>query len=140
MPPVESGPRGQFLPPDHSRGDESTVAGYAAVHGRPPALEGRDGMSYSLEILSDSTGEAVRERSFGAYLLFVQWRRIGEHGVAGHLESAFLTFGGSAAQARQDLGAMPLAEAQHVLDAVITERRLAPGRRWWDATRDDGGA
>lgn len=136
-----SSPHGQFLPPDHSRGDESTVAGYAAVHGRPPALEGPDGMSYSLEILSDSTGEKVRERSFGAYLLFVQWRRIGEQGVSGHLESAFLTFGESAAQARRALGAMALAEAQDVLNAVIAERGGAPsGRRWRDAVRDDGGA
>ena len=138
---MSTGPHGQFLPPDHSKGDESTVAGYAAVHGRPPALEGRDGMSYSLEILSDTTGESGPGRSFGAYLLFVQWRRIGEQGVAGHLESAFLAWGETASQARRALGAMSLADAQQVLDGLVAARSDAStGRRWWDAVRDDTGA
>ena len=51
---------GQHLPPEYDKGDETTVGGYAAVHSRPAALEGRDGMSYSLDLLSDSTGEAAR--------------------------------------------------------------------------------
>ena len=67
---------GQHLPPDHSKGDDTTVGGYAAVHARPAALEGRDGMSYSIEILADATGDP--ERPMGAFLLFVQWTRIGE--------------------------------------------------------------
>ena len=45
---------GQYIPPDPSKGDDSTVGGYAAVHGRPAALEGRDGFSYSIEILGDT--------------------------------------------------------------------------------------
>ena len=132
---------GQFLPADHSKGDESTVGGYAAVHARPAALEGRDGMSYSLEILTDSTGEADRERAFGAYLLFVQWKRIGEQGVAGHLESDFLTWGATAARATRELGAMALVEAQRVLDGLVAEHAGEhQGRRWWDVARDkDGG-
>jgi hypothetical protein len=138
---VSTGPHGQFLPPDHSKGDESTVAGYAAVHGRPPALEGRDGMSYSLEVLSDATDDPDPGRSVGAYLLFVQWRRIGEQGVAGHLESAFLAWGETASQARRALGAMSLADAQQVLDGLIAARSdTSTGRRWWDAVRDDTGA
>ena len=69
---------GRHLPPDHSRGDERTLGGYAAVHARPPAFEGRDGMSYSVEVLTDATGEAARP--YGAYLLFLRWRRIGAPG------------------------------------------------------------
>jgi hypothetical protein len=129
---------GQHLPPDHSRGDESTVGGYAAVHARPAALAGRDGMSYSLEILTDLVTESAREERFGAYLLFVRWKRIGEPGVAGHLESAFLTRGATAAQAKRTLGEMPLTEAQRVLDALVgasTGERA--GRRWWDVMHDE---
>jgi hypothetical protein len=130
---------GQHLPPDHSRGDESTVGGYAAVHARPAALEGRDGMSYSLEILADSTGETTREKQFGAYLLFVQWTRIGEQGVAGHLESEFLAWGATAAQAKRTIGTMPLTEAQRLLDGLVGAREGEnAGHRWWDVLHDEG--
>lgn len=125
---------GQFLPPDHSKGDESTVGGYAAVHARPAALEGPDGLSYSLEILADATGDAARP--FGAYLLFVRWKRVGAQGVGGHLESEFLAWGPTAAQARHALGAMPLSDAQRVLDALIRPKDGGRAeRRWWDVMR-----
>ena len=70
---------GRFLPPDHSRGDANTIGGYAAVHARPAAFEGSDGMSYSVEIAVDDTGTA--DQPFGAYLLFLRWRRIGAQGI-----------------------------------------------------------
>ena len=35
---------GQFLPADHSRGDANTIGGYIAVHSRPAAFEGSDGV------------------------------------------------------------------------------------------------
>lgn len=126
-------PHGQFLEPDHSKGDESTVGGYAAVHARPAALEGRDGMSYSLEILADSSGESTAGREFGAYLLFLRWKRIGEQGVAGHLESSFLAWGSTASQARRALGGMPLAEAQRLLDALVVAGNAdSTPHRWRD--------
>ena len=50
----------RFLPADHSKGDERTIGGYAAVHARPAAFEGRDGLSYSVEIMSDPVGTRVR--------------------------------------------------------------------------------
>ena len=128
---------GQHLPADPSKGDEGTVGGYAAVHARPAALEGRDGMSYSLEILTDSTG--MPTQPYGAYLLFVQWKRIGEQGVSGHLETEFLAWGETAAQARRALWELPLAEAQRLLDARIANREGTPVRRWWDVMRDPEG-
>jgi hypothetical protein len=128
---------GQHIPPDHSRGDETTVGGYAAVHGRPAALEGRDGMSYSLEVLTDGTGDPARP--FGAYLLFVQWKRMGEQGVSGHLETDFLAWGATSAQAHGALAAMPLADAQRALDALVATRDGAGTRRWFDVMRDDAG-
>lgn len=126
---------GQYLPPDPSKGDETTVGGYAAVHGRPAALEGRDGFSYSLEILSDDTGDG--ERPFGAYLMFVQWSRLGAQKVEGHVESPFLTFGPAAADAETLLRTMTLTAAQGVLDGLLRERdaaSAASGRRWWTMT------
>ena len=110
----------RFLPPDHTQGDERTIGGYAAVHARPAAFEGRDGCSYSVELLADRTGEA--ERPWGAFLLFVQWKRFGEHGVSGHLETAFLAWGDDRASAIAALGAMPVDEVQVRLDALLVER------------------
>ena len=129
---------GQHLPPEYEKGDETTVGGYAAVHSRPAALEGRDGMSYSLDVLSDSTGESARP--FGAYLIFVQWSRVGAQKAEGHLETDFLAWGSTAGEAEGALGAMPLAEAQRALDALIAARDGVSTRRWWNAMRDDDGA
>jgi hypothetical protein len=123
----------RFLPADHGKGDERTIGGYAAVHARPAALEGCDGLSYSVEVLVDATGEP--ERPFGAYFLFVQWKRIGGQGVAGHLESPFLAWGGERAAARDTLGAMRIAEVQRELDALIRARDR--GRPRWDAMPED---
>jgi len=126
---------GQHLPPEYEKGDETTVGGYAAVHSRPAALEGRDGMSYSIDVLSDSTGEAARP--FGAYLIFVQWSRMGAQKAEGHLETDFLTWGASAEEAERALGAMPLVEAQRALDALVAARDGASTRRWFDVMREE---
>ena len=127
---------GRFIPPDPSKGDENTIGGYMAVHARPAAFEGSDGMSYSVAIEADRTGEA--ERPFGAYFLFVRWKRMGTQGVEGHLESAFLAWGDTADQARATLGAMPLGEAKAVLDGLIRASAPAPSRKWWDVMKDEG--
>jgi hypothetical protein len=126
---------GQHLPPEYEKGDEATVGGYAAVHSRPAALEGRDGMSYSLDILSDSTGDAARP--FGAYLLFIQWSRMGAQKAEGHLETDFLAWGSTAREAERALGTMALADAQRALDALVAARDHGSTRRWWDVMRDD---
>lgn len=117
------------------------------MHGRPAALEGRDGMSYSIEILSDTLddpgepagrappgGPRVR---FGAYLLFVQWSRLGAQKVEGHLESGFLVTADAADDAERVLGGMPLREAQRVLDALLRERDGGATHRWWNAIEAD---
>jgi len=127
---------GRFLPPDHSKGDETTIGGYMAVHARPAAFEGMDGLSYSVEIETDETGDP--RQPVGAYLLFVQWGR-GEPKVTGHLETDFLVRGASEREVREALGAYPLGEVKRVLDALIRERGRAadaPSRPWWEAMRD----
>ena len=113
----------RFLPADHAKGDERTIGGYAAVHARPAAFEGRDGFSYSVEILADRSDDATGP--FGAFFLFVQWKRFGAQGVEGHLESPFFAHGADADAAKTALGAMTVEEVQRHLDALIVERELA---------------
>ena len=127
---------GQHLPADHSRGDANTIGGYAAVHGRPAAFEGSDGLSYSVEIATAPTGDT--ERPWGAYLLFVQWSRIGATSPTGHLESDFLAESDSEDDARALVGALSLSQVRGVLHDLIAERAGGtPSRRWWDAMRDE---
>jgi hypothetical protein len=126
---------GQFLPADHSRGDANTIGGYMAVHNRPAAFEGRDGASYSVEIVADETGDPAQP--WAAYLLFVRWRE-GDPVAAGHLETYYLGYGDSEIDARAKVGAMQLSDVRSALDALIAERS-STGRPWWEAMRDESG-
>ena len=126
---------GQHLPADHSRGDANTIGGYAAVHGRPAAFEGPDGLSYSAEIMTAPTGHP--ERPWGAYLLFVQWARIGATTPSGHVETDFLAEADTEEDAQAVVASLRLSEARAALPAAVAQRAHgAPARRWWDAMRD----
>ena len=129
---------GQHLPADHSRGDANTIGGYAEVHGRPAAFEGTDGLSYSVEIVTAPTGHA--QQPWGAYLLFVQWERIGAASPSGHLESDFLAESDTEDDARAIVGALSLGQVRGVLHTRIAERAGGePSRRWFDVMRDETG-
>ena len=127
---------GQFLPADHSRGDANTVGGYTAVHARPPAFEGKDGTSYSVEVMTDETGEA--SRPWAGYLMFIRWRA-GDPVAMGHVETPYLRFGATEAQARAEVGALRLNDALEELNKAL-DGRTAPDRPWWEAMRDEGDA
>jgi hypothetical protein len=125
---------GQFLPPDHGAGDESTVGGYRAVHARPAAFEGRDGASYSVEIVVDKTSEL--KTPYAGYLLFVRWRT-GDPVAAGHLETGYLVYGKDEATVLTQVGTMPLLHVKHMLDALIDASvQTKPSRSWYEAMRD----
>jgi len=127
---------GRFIPPDHSRGDANTIGGYAAVHARPAAFEGPDGMSYSVEIVVDETD--IVGRPYGAYFLFLRWRRMGSQGIEGHLETDYLAYGATEDAARAAIGAMTLTAVKQMLDELIREQSASkPTRKWWDAMRDE---
>ena len=126
---------GRHLPPDHDRGDANTIGGYMAVHARPAAFEGSDGMSYSVAIEAERTGE--RDRPCGAYFLFLRWRRIGQQGVEGHLETRYLEFGESPEEAAAALGRWTLAAVKAQLDAQIRAAGGEGRRKWWDVMRDE---
>jgi len=57
--------------------------------------------------------------AFGAYFLFLRWRRIGEEGVEGHIESDFLEFAATRDAALLRLGAWPVARAEAVLRDIV---------------------
>jgi hypothetical protein len=129
---------GRFLPPDHSQGDPNTIGGYLRVHARPAAFDGSDGFSYSVELTVDETGEPARP--FGAYFLFLRWRRVGRQGIEAHLESDYLAYGPTPDAARETLGRWQLADVRRVLEQRITAAQAPdPPRRWWDAMRDEDG-
>lgn len=106
------------------------------MHARPPAFEGLDGFSYSVEILTDVTGDVAAP--WGAYLFFVRWGT-GEPEVKGHLESAFLATGTSEAVVRHELGAMQLATVKATLDGLIRAATPTASRPWWEVARDERG-
>lgn len=128
----------RFRPADHSKGDESTIGGYAAVHDRPAAFEGSDGFSYSVELMTEETpGEPA---PWAAFILFVKWARLGAQTPEGHLESDYLATGMTEREALDRLGRTPLTDVKALLDELIARQRgQAPQRRWWDAMNDESG-
>ena len=125
---------GRHLPADHTKGDESTLGGYMAVHARPAAFEGSDGLSYSVSIESERTGEL--SSPWSAYLLFVRWGR-GEPRVTGHIETKFLANGATEEECRGVVGALPLLEVKVILEALIREAAPKADRPWWEAMNSE---
>ena len=106
------------------------------MHGRPAAFEGSDGFSYSVEIVTAETGHA--EHPWGAYLLFVQWSRIGAASPRGHLETDFIAESDTEDDARAVVAALSLAQVRGVLHALIAGRLGSePTRKWYDVMNDD---
>jgi len=123
---------GRFLPAKHDAGDANTIGGYRAVHSRPAAFEGKDGASYSVELVANEVQDP-RGR-FGAYILFVRWR-MGDPVATGHLETDYIAFGDSEADALQSLGGTLLNDVKRALDELITLADT-PTRPWYDVMRD----
>ena len=97
---------------------DDTLAGYQAVHGRPPAFEGSDGRAYSAGLFSDDDPDANGQ--FGASLLFIRWSANQE--PDGHLESDYLARATDARAAEEQVGRMRLSEVKATLDRLITLR------------------
>jgi hypothetical protein len=129
---------GQHLPADHTLGDANTIGGYALVHGRPAAFEGSDGLSYSVELCVDQVNDAGT--LWGAYLLFLRWRRVGASGVEGHLETDYVARAATADAARAALASLTLQAVRDHLEQRIAAMAPPPTRRWFDVMRDEIGA
>jgi hypothetical protein len=100
--------------------DESTLGGYAAIHGRAPAFEGSDGEAYTPAIEMEAAED--EEKPWAAYLVFLRWARSGS-AIMGHLETDDLTHGHSADEARDALEAFPLTLVKQILEETIERKR-----------------
>jgi hypothetical protein len=99
--------------------DDATYGGYLARHDRPPAFEGADGQAYSVGVLVDEAlGGPAR---FGAAFVFVRWSEAGDQ-PAGHVETPYLTFGDTAAEAERGLHEKSLFDVKAELDRAIAAR------------------
>ena len=98
--------------------EDNTLAGYVAVHGRPPAFEGSDGRSYSVGVFSDDDPDPAG--TYGASLLFIRWSK--ENEPDGHLESDYLARAKEPAAAEAEVSAMTLADVKDALDMLIAVR------------------
>jgi len=126
----------RYRPPDYGKGDESTIGGYAAVHDRPAAFEGSDGFSYSVELMTEESGDPAS--AWRGFILFVKWARIGAQSPEGHLESDYLVSTPTQAETLRALGSIPLGDVKALLDRLIAARDAGgPSRPWWDAMRDE---
>ena len=116
--------------------DDTTLGGYAAVHGRAAAFEGCDGEPYTAAADVDESGDP--ERPWAAYLVFVRWARSGS-AIMGHLETPDLVAAATEAEARGEVEALPLHEVRRILDETIRRRQAeeAEGPPPPSATDDD---
>lgn len=96
---------------------DATLGGYLGEHERPPAFEGREGDSYTVEIMVARAGSDESSRWSG-YLFFVWWR---DAEPIGHLESEFLSEDETEAGARAALEKLTLHEVKALLDELISE-------------------
>ena len=128
----------RYRPPDHSKGDESTIGGYAAVHDRPGGVRGERRILLQRR---DHDGADGRRRAPWARVLPL--RQMGAHRRADARRDISRATTSRAARPRttraQRSARLPLDEVKALLDRLIAERRgAAPTRRWWDAMRDEG--
>jgi len=99
---------------------DSTLGGYLAVHGRPPAFSGSDGRAYSADLFVDPTPGA--DGRFGAALLFVRWSVDGDR-PDGHVETGYVSYGATAAEAQKAARELSLHDVKQSLDAAIAAAR-----------------
>ena len=98
---------------------EATLGGYMAQHGRAAAFGGSDGHAYSVGLYVDD--EPDQRGRFGAALLFVRWDAAGAAPV-GHVETEFLAWGRTPAEAEERLKALSLYDVKAALDQAIAEK------------------
>lgn len=101
------------------------MGGYQRVHERAPAFGGSDGRAYSVATMVDDVPDA--DGRYGAALLFVRWSDAGDRPV-GHLETDYLAWGRTPAEALAPLLELPLAAVKGHLDRCIADREAGERR------------
>lgn len=102
---------------------DGTLGGYLAKHSRPPAFEGSDGQSYSVDLYVSEDGETPGLMQ-GA-LLFVRWSADGSQPV-GHLETEYLVAGRDPAEVKAQLHELPLLTVKEYLERTIRGGKEMP--------------
>ena len=103
--------------------DDATLGGYLRIHQRPPAFGGPDGRAYSVGVLVDDAPDA--QGRYGAGVLFVRWTAAGD-APDGHVETEWLVFGASPAEAKRALNALTLHDLKDQLDRAVRVRPEEP--------------
>jgi hypothetical protein len=93
-----------------------TLGGYMRKHDRAAAFGGNDGQAYSVAILVDE--EPDDQGRFGAALLFVRWN-LGGDAPAGHVETDYLAFADTPAEAEERVKVLSLFDVKQALDEAI---------------------
>ena len=107
---------------DASSAQDLTLAGYIALHNRPPAFAGIDQQPYTVDVDVEPTGDA--ERPYAAFLVFLRWAETGA-GIMAHNESGDVAFGDTPEAARASALELTLYEIKAELDAAIERKRTA---------------
>ncbi|MGE0352031.1 MAG: hypothetical protein AB7I33_02000 [Gemmatimonadales bacterium] len=103
---------------------EVTLGGYRRQHDRAPAFGGSDGHPYSVGIhLSD---DPDARGLYGAALLFIRWSAAGDRPV-GHLETDWLAWGRTPAEASERIELLSLFDVKAALEEAIAN---APPADW----------
>lgn len=98
---------------------EVTLGGYMAKHARSAAFGGNDGRAYSVGLWVDDTKD---ERGrYGAALVFVRWDESGQK-PDGHVETDYLAWGATPAEAEERIKALSLFDVKAALDEAIAAR------------------
>lgn len=88
------------------------------MHERAPAFGGADGLAYTVGTYVDPAPDD--QGRYGAALLFVRWSDAGDRPV-GHLETEYLAWGATPAEALGPLLSLTLHELKTYLDRCIAD-------------------
>jgi hypothetical protein len=98
---------------------DDTLGGYQRVHERAPAFGGSDGHAYSVGTFVDDAPNP--QHRYGAALLFVRWSDAGDRPV-GHLETEYLFWGATPAEALAPLLTLALPDVKRHLEDCIARQ------------------
>jgi hypothetical protein len=102
---------------------DASLGGYFEKHSRPPAFQGSDGASYSVDVYIEEDQRA--EAKYSAALIFVRWSADGAQPV-GHLETEYLVRSDRRADAKAALYALSLHDVKEHLERLIERKQEIP--------------
>ena len=102
---------------------DGTLGGYFEKHSRPPAFEGSDGNTYSVDVYLTQDGESPA--SVQGSLLFVSWSADGSQPV-GHVETDVLCSGLRKADVESELLSLSFYDVKDHLDQAIERTEAIP--------------